>query len=254
MFSPEHLCTSPAQIDEIFSGTLLLEGHGFWAGVVSSGSCTIEAVTALAGPGDFFLGAAPLALSAPILCHTAAVRLCGQAADQLSLPSPRLLHGPSCPRCAETIALLLSGPHTSGRISALAYSLLCDLWEAEETTNKLPPLAADAVERIRQNYATLYGVEELAEAFGVSKCHLIRVFSASFGISPGQYLTSVRLDAAKELLLCREYTLDSIAGLCGFSGANYFCRVFRRMEGLSPMSWLETAGPHRPPSKAPVIF
>ena len=32
-----------------------------------------------------------------------------------------------------------------------------------------------------------------------------------------------------------------IAGLCGFSGANYLCRVFKRETGLSPAAWRETA-------------
>ena len=56
-----------------------------------------------------------------------------------------------------------------------------------------------------------------------------------------RYLTSVRIEAAMRLLLHREYTLDVVASLCGFSGANYLCRVFKRETGLSPAAWRETA-------------
>ena len=58
---------------------------------------------------------------------------------------------------------------------------------------------------------------------------------------PGRFLTSVRIEAAKLLLAEREYSLEMIAGLCGFSGANYLCRVFKRETGLSPAAWRETA-------------
>ena len=54
------------------------------------------------------------------------------------------------------------------------------------------------------------------------------------GIPPGRYLTRVRVEAAQRLLLHREYTLDVVASLCGFSGANYLCRVFKKETGQSP--------------------
>lgn len=39
----------------------------------------------------------------------------------------------------------------------------------------------------------------------------------------------------------KDFNLEMIAGLCGFSGANYLCRVFKRETGLSPAAWRETA-------------
>ena len=99
-----------------------------------------------------------------------------------------------------------------------------------------------AIEDIRQNYAGLYGVEELSERLGVSKSHLVRTFTAAVGVPPGRYLTTVRVEAAMRLLLHREYTLDVIASLCGFSGANYLCRVFKKETGQSPAQWRALAG------------
>ena len=104
------------------------------------------------------------------------------------------------------------------------------------------PLNYYAIEDIRQNYAGLYGVEELSERLGVSKSHLVRTFTAAVGVPPGRYLTTVRIEAAMRLLLHREYTLDVIASLCGFSGANYLCRVFKKETGHSPAQWRAMAG------------
>ena len=104
------------------------------------------------------------------------------------------------------------------------------------------PLVQAAIADIRANYAGLYGVEELSERLGVSKSHLVRTFTAALGIPPGRYLTRVRVEAAQRLLLHREYTLDVVASLCGFSGANYLCRVFKKETGQSPAQWRALAG------------
>lgn len=99
---------------------------------------------------------------------------------------------------------------------------------------------------MREEYAFLEGVDGLAERLGVSKSHLIRMFSDDMGISPGKYLQAVRLENAKLLLEARDYSLDLIANLCGFSGANYFCKVFRRAEGVTPGEY--RASHMRPPA------
>ena len=131
--------------------------------------------------------------------------------------------------------------HACVKSSAAPYTLLCALAHGDEESRRLSPLVARAVEAIRDNYMALYGVEELSAQLGVSKCHLVRVFSSEMGMPPGRFLTSVRIEAAKLLLAEREYSLEMIAGLCGFSGANYLCRVFKRETGLSPAAWRETA-------------
>ena len=142
---------------------------------------------------------------------------------------------------AEAGAELLSTPH-SRAVSQLAFALLCELSGADSAAPSLPPLVTAAIEDIRQNYAGLYGVEELSERLGVSKSHLVRTFTAAVGVPPGRYLTTVRIEAAMRLLLHREYTLDVIASLCGFSGANYLCRVFKKETGHSPAQWRAMAG------------
>ena len=125
----------------------------------------------------------------------------------------------------------------------MAYALLCAIDRADETARPLPPLVAEAVAAIRQNYMALYGVEELSEQLGVTKSHLVRVFKQEIGVPPGKYMTNVRIEAVKSLLLTDEYNLEMIAGLTGFSGANYLCRVFKREVGLSPAAWRAAAAP-----------
>ena len=190
-------------------------------------------------------------------CHLLCLQLTGQAALQFlaGLPElPFLARGETCPAAAELMGQLAAEtddmPHSRAR-SQLAFALLCELSGADSAAPALPPLVQEAMEDIRANYAGLYGVEELSERLGVSKSHLVRMFTAALGIPPGRYLTKVRVEAAMRLLLHREYTLDVIASLCGFSGANYLCRVFKKETGHSPAQWRAMAGQSLRPGLSP---
>ena len=226
IFDPTTCCACAAVQELQGEAPLTLSGEGLWAGVLSSGQCVLEcpgSQSAAGSSGDLLLGFGTFTLRPVTPCHLLCVRLTGLAVQQFlaGLPQPRFADGASCP--------------------AAPYTLLCALAHGDEESRRLSPLVARAVDAIRDNYMALYGVEELSTQLGVSKCHLVRVFSSEMGMPPGRFLTSVRIEAAKLLLAEREYSLEMIAGLCGFSGANYLCRVFKRETGLSPAAWRETA-------------
>ena len=252
---------APASVQDVqLSVPLTLSGEGLWVCLVSSGRCT----TAVPGSGPLPVGAAlllppqsvpaghlvlsraPLVLAPEGACHLLCVQLTGQAAKQFLSglhELPFLAKGSSCPAAAELMDRLASENQTHSRArSQLAYALLCELADADSAAPALPPLVQAAIADIRANYAGLYGVEELSERLGVSKSHLVRTFTAAIGVPPGKYLTTVRIEAAQRLLLHREYTLDVVASLCGFSGANYLCRVFKKETGQSPAQWRAMAG------------
>ena len=248
---------------------LTLSGEGLWVCLVSSGTCTASlddigpspAGSALILPpqnapaGHLILSRSPLTLTPAGACHLLCLQLTGQAALQFlaGLPElPFLARGETCPAAAELMGRLAEEQDASERVrSQLAFALLCELSDADSAAPALPPLVAAAIEDIRRNYAGLYGVEELSERLGVSKSHLVRAFTEALGVSPGRYLTSVRIEAAMRLLLHREYTLDVIASLCGFSGANYLCRVFKKTTGRSPTQWRAMAGRSALPELSP---
>lgn len=116
-----------------------------------------------------------------------------------------------------------------------AFRLLMKLSElSTNSQNSLSHLVQDTVSCIREEFAFLTGVDDLASRMGVSKSYLIRIFSAETGVTPGHFLQNTRLEYAALLLRGREYSIETVAGMCGFSGANYFCKVFRRAMGETP--------------------
>ncbi len=252
---------APADVRDLqLSAPLTLTGEGLWVCLVSSGRCTaslpgadpLPAGSALVLPpqtvaaGHLILSCAPLLLETRDSCHLLCAQITGYAGGQLLAALkelPFLAKGETCPAAAELLDRLAAEPEGHSRArSQLAYALLCELSDADSAAPALPPLVQAAIEDIRAHYAGLYGVEELSERLGVSKSHLVRTFTAAIGIPPGRYLTRVRVEAAQRLLLHREYTLDIVASLCGFSGANYLCRVFKKETGQSPAQWRALTG------------
>ena len=200
---------------------LTLRGEGLWVCLISSGKCVVSlsdlelipAGSALllppqnAAAGHLVLSRGQLTLAPENECHLLCVQLTGQAAEQFLAglsEMPFLARGETCPAAAELMGRLAEERDASERVrSQLAFALLCELSDADSAAPALPPLVAAAIEDIRKNYAGLYGVEELSERLGVSKSHLVRAFTAALGVSPGRYLTSVRIEAAMRLLLLR---------------------------------------------------
>ena len=240
IFEPEIYCSCEKTAELDGNTPLTLDGAGLWVGVLSRGECLLQGSEMSGHSGDILLGTAPLELRPQSDCHLLAVRLTGYCAEAylLRLGASRWADGASCPGAAE-LGAQLEGNGTA----AIAYALLCALGRADETARPLPPLVAEALQAIRQNYMALYGVEELSEQLGVTKSHLVRAFKQALGVPPGKYLTNVRIEAVKTLLLSDEYNLEMIAGLTGFSGANYLCRVFKREVGVSPAAWRAAAAP-----------
>lgn len=79
-----------------------------------------------------------------------------------------------------------------------------------------------------------FGIASLAEKLGISEVYLRKLFKETYGISPSNYLTAVRLKNAKKLMKYTFLTLEECALQSGFSSLQYFCRLFKKETGISP--------------------
>ncbi|NLL79442.1 MAG: AraC family transcriptional regulator [Clostridiales bacterium] len=80
-------------------------------------------------------------------------------------------------------------------------------------------------------------LDRLSELFFISKYHLAREYKQAFGITPGNDLTVIRISEAKSLLRFTAEPVSHIARLCGYPDANYFTKVFRKSEGITPLEY-----------------
>lgn len=79
-----------------------------------------------------------------------------------------------------------------------------------------------------------YALDALARDAGVSARHLTRLFRSEIGMTPGQFLESVRLEAAQALLEAGSDPVEEVAGRSGFGSAETMRRVFQQTLGVSP--------------------
>lgn len=94
----------------------------------------------------------------------------------------------------------------------------------------------DDVKRIiSENYhKTSLCIGSIADAIGKSPYYTSRIFREQSGQSILDYLNSIRISKAKELLVAGEYTQEVIAEMVGFSNIRTFQRIFKKTEGLTP--------------------
>jgi AraC-like DNA-binding protein len=76
-------------------------------------------------------------------------------------------------------------------------------------------------------------LDEAARLVHAHPTHLVRAFSAAFGIAPHQYVMSRRVDLARRLLLDGQ-PAGSVATAAGFYDQSHLTRHFKRFVGTSP--------------------
>lgn len=84
---------------------------------------------------------------------------------------------------------------------------------------------------------TDFDYNALCASTGISYSYFKRLFIAKYGMPPVKYLTHLRLEYAKELLITGRYSVSEIAEQCGYENVYYFSGVFKKNIGVSPKKY-----------------
>lgn len=124
-------------------------------------------------------------------------------------------------------------------LSALLTLLMEESWQPEAAAR--PSTKRQNLQEIKEyldgNFNKKITLDTLAERFFLNKFYLTRVFKAQFGVTINEYLTQVRITHAKRQLRFTDERIEAIAADCGLPDPNYFSRVFRKVEGISPKDY-----------------
>ncbi|MDR1541687.1 MAG: AraC family transcriptional regulator [Clostridiales bacterium] len=87
---------------------------------------------------------------------------------------------------------------------------------------------------IINHYSEPLTVSGMAEMAGLSSLYFGNFFRQETGLTFKQYLTSIRLNHAEDMLASGEYNVNEVAEACGFPDIYYFSKIFKKNRGISP--------------------
>lgn len=97
---------------------------------------------------------------------------------------------------------------------------------------------------IDKNYHESIDLDQIAKQAFLSRFHFHRLFSRIYKKTPHQYITQVRLEAAKVLLAKEGISIADVCNMIGFASHGSFSSLFSRQSGYSPqyyrnIAWLK---------------
>ena len=91
------------------------------------------------------------------------------------------------------------------------------------------------VKYLQENFSHELSMQGLADKFGFTTEYLGKIFKKNTGETPQKYLTKLRMNEAKRLLLSSpEMEIQKIGELVGYKNAFYFSRAFKNYTGVHP--------------------
>jgi len=91
-----------------------------------------------------------------------------------------------------------------------------------------------ATNLINTRYSSALTLEKIANAAMLSRFHFLRVFKELYGITPMEYLSRCRVDAAVRLLRSGDHSGGEVAAMVGFQSRTTLFRQMKTRHGLAP--------------------
>jgi transcriptional regulator GlxA family with amidase domain len=101
----------------------------------------------------------------------------------------------------------------------------------------MSPKTQTAINLMQINLHRSVRVSELARSVRLSRSRLYYLFKAEVGMSPVQYLKSLRMQKARSLLETPLLNVKEIAAIAGYNDGSHFMRDFKKTYGITPSQY-----------------
>ena len=92
---------------------------------------------------------------------------------------------------------------------------------------------------INDNYAQDISLDDVSRLVDISPYYFSKLFKQEVGENFIEYLTRTRITHAMRLLEDSRYSIKEVCLMCGYSDPNYFSRIFKKYEGMTPSEYRE---------------
>ena len=103
--------------------------------------------------------------------------------------------------------------------------------------NTEPPAITRAKQFIQENQSEDLSLGQVAKAVNASTFYFCKMFKKATGLNFTDYVSRIRIEKAKNLLLNRNLRVSEIAYEVGFQSLTHFNRVFKKIMGQSPTDY-----------------
>lgn len=101
----------------------------------------------------------------------------------------------------------------------------------------MPQLLKDIKRDIERRFFEKISLDELSQRHCIDKYHLSKEFKKWIGFSPIEYVITLRISYAKDLLKNSELTISEIGEHVGFNNTGHFINLFKRQENITPLQY-----------------
>lgn len=116
--------------------------------------------------------------------------------------------------------------------------------EMPEKSRKNADILRKIISFTEENFRNNINEMSVATTFGYSACYFSRFFKSNMGITYKEFLTKMRINAAKCLLTQTQKSVLEIAMDCGFSDARGLINMFNKYEGSTPLQYRKLSHMH----------
>lgn len=95
---------------------------------------------------------------------------------------------------------------------------------------------------IRENFQKELTLDEVSKIVDISPYYFSKLFKQETGENFIEYLTKIRMKNAEMLLQDSHYSIKEVCIMSGYGDPNYFSRIFKKYEGVTPSEYRERLG------------
>ncbi len=113
----------------------------------------------------------------------------------------------------------------------------------QNISSKRDERSTDTIENakkyISENFSSDISLDDVSRIVNISPYYFSKLFKEATGENFIEYLTNIRIEKAKDLLLNSDMSMKEICAMCGYQDPNYFSRTFKKNVGFTPTEFKE---------------
>ena len=122
------------------------------------------------------------------------------------------------------------------------FSTMIALYRRRQEQNEYSPYVKMAIDYMQAHYMDNIMLKDIADSIGITEQYLSKVFKTETGENVSSYLTGLKIERAKQLIIEGKANMKQLYSDAGFNSYNYFFTAFKKIVGCTPAEYGKKKG------------